>query len=100
MARISTGATAFANRRASFVFNVIAMWGNADEDDGHIGWARTSFETLRPVSAGAAYVNFMGDEGAERVEAAYGENHARLVELKRRYDPENVFRLNQNVRPD
>jgi FAD/FMN-containing dehydrogenase len=100
MARVSSDATAFANRGSSFVFNVIAMWGNADEDDGHIGWARTSFENMRPVSAGAAYINFMGEEGSERVQAAYGGNHARLVELKRRYDPDNVFRLNQNVRPD
>ena len=61
--------------------------------------ARTAFENLRPYRSGGAYVNFLGDDGEARVRAAYGPNYGRLAELKRRYDPDNVFRMNQNIKP-
>ena len=63
-------------------------------------WARDVWAALQPSSAGGVYVNFLGEEGADRVRAAYGEaKYARLAQLKRRYDPENVFRVNQNIVP-
>ena len=99
MARVSPDATAFTHRDAAFVFNLVGTWPDSGEDDLHTSWARSSFDALRPASAGAAYVNFLGDDGAQRVAAAYGDNYQRLAELKRRYDPDNVFRLNQNITP-
>src|SRR5207248_6804130 len=99
MGRVAPEATAFTHRDAGFVFNLVGTWADAGEDEVHTSWARSSFDRLGPASSGAAYVNFLGDDGAQRVTAAYGGNHARLVELKRRYDPDNVFRLNQNIAP-
>ena len=62
-------------------------------------WTVGYWEALHPYSAGGAYVNFMMDEGQERVQATYGSNYERLAKIKARYDPENVFRVNQNIRP-
>ena len=64
-----------------------------------IGWTKTYWEALHPYSAGGAYVNFMMDEGAERVKATYRDNYERLVTLKNMYDPTNLFRVNQNIKP-
>ena len=68
-------------------------------DEANIAWAREMYAVLRPFGMGGVYVNNLGDEGHERVKAAYGENYDRLVTLKRKYDPDNLFRLNQNVHP-
>jgi FAD/FMN-containing dehydrogenase len=88
---------AFGNRDARLLLNINTRW---KEGDGarHIAWTRALWEALLPCSSGGVYVNFLGDEGADRVREAFGEaNYARLVALKRRYDPENVFRVNQNI---
>jgi FAD/FMN-containing dehydrogenase len=81
--------------------NVNAVWTEDDpEPERHVGWARDFFSALQPHARGRVYVNFLGDEGAERVRRAYGDRtYERLVELKRAYDPTNFFRLNQNVAP-
>ena len=63
-------------------------------------WAIGYWEALHPYSAGGAYVNFMMDEGQERVQATYRDSYARLVAVKRKFDPGNLFRVNQNIRPD
>jgi FAD/FMN-containing dehydrogenase len=79
--------------------NVVAAYASPEEDAVHRDWAEDAAAVLRQGDD-AAYVNFLGDEGAERVRAAYpGTTWDRLAEVKRRYDPENVFRLNQNVPP-
>jgi FAD/FMN-containing dehydrogenase len=97
--RVPVDATAFPQRSSHFVMNVHARWREESQDKACIAWARSVFDAIAPFSAGTAYVNFMpGDEG-ERVETAYGPNYDRLAEAKRRYDPRNLFRLNQNVRP-
>lgn len=74
-----------------------------DNDPGKAGglkqWAVDYWEELHPYSAGGAYVNFMMEEGQSRVEATYGYNYERLVEIKKRYDPENLFKINQNINP-
>jgi FAD/FMN-containing dehydrogenase len=99
MGRVSPDASAFANRGAAFVYNLIGMWAEPSEDDAHITWTRRAFESLRPTSAGSAYINFLGDDGHERIAAAYGPNYERLAELKAKLDPDNIFRLNQNIVP-
>jgi FAD/FMN-containing dehydrogenase len=99
VAREPRGGSAFGYRGAGFVYNLIGMWTNPTEDSAHIGCIRSLFDDLRPFSAGAAYVNFLGDDGQDRIRAAYGDGYARLADLKRRYDPENVFCMNQNILP-
>lgn len=99
MSREPHGGSAFAHRGSAFVYNLIGTWTEPREDSIHINWARAFFEELRPYSEGAAYLNFLGDDGDERTAAAYGSSLLRLSELKRRYDPHNVFQANQNIRP-
>jgi FAD/FMN-containing dehydrogenase len=99
--RIANDSTAYAHRDAEFVVNIHGHWTDPADDDAGIAWARKLFEALAPHATGGAYVNFLSDEGPERVQDAYPpEVWSRLVEVKRRYDPENVFRLNQNIPPD
>jgi FAD/FMN-containing dehydrogenase len=99
VARVPTGATAYAHRQRMLMVNVAAVYASPEEDSVHSAWAEDAAAALRR-GADAAYVNFLGDEGAERVRAAYpGTTWDRLAEVKRRYDPENVFRVNQNVLP-
>lgn len=99
MSREPHGGSAFAHRGSAFVYNLIGTWTEPREDSIHINWARAFFDELRPYSEGAAYLNFLGDDGDERTAAAYGSSLLRLSELKRRYDPDNVFQANQNIRP-
>ena len=82
-----------------FVMNVHARWREPAMDQACIGWAREVFEAAKPHAAGTAYINFMPEDELDRVEAAYGGNYRRLADIKRRYDPDNLFRMNQNVRP-
>jgi FAD/FMN-containing dehydrogenase len=79
--------------------NVHARWREPDQDQKCIAWARGIFEAAKPHAVGTAYINFMPGDEPDRVEAAYGSNYKRLAEVKRRYDPGNFFRMNQNVRP-
>lgn len=99
MQRTPSGGSAFPNRGAAFVYNLIGMWTDPVENDRHIGLVRDAFDALRPVSMGGAYINFLGDDGADRVRAAYGDNFPRLQQLKARLDPTNLLRLNQNIPP-
>ncbi len=98
-ARVSADATAFPQRKPHFVMNVHGRWRDPGMDQPCIGWARKLFEAMRPHAAGTAYVNFMPGDESERVESAYGANFERLAQIKRRYDPSNLFRMNQNVKP-
>ncbi|WP_426122187.1 FAD-binding oxidoreductase [Pararhizobium sp. PWRC1-1] len=97
--RIAAGATAFPQRSSHFVMNVHARWREPAMDAACIGWARQLFEAAKPYSVGTAYINFMPEDEGDRVAAAYGGNYQRLGEIKRRYDPDNLFRMNQNVKP-
>ena len=93
-------ATAYPHREECHHLLVEARWSDPGRDDEHVGWVRAFHEALRPHATGAAAVNFLtADEPADRVRAAYGDNYDRLVALKEEWDPENVFRLNQNVEP-
>jgi hypothetical protein len=103
VAAVAEDATAFPNRKAQHNLNIVAAWGmNASPDPDpqrHIAWVRQTWEAMQPFSTGG-YVNFMSDEPQGHLRAIYGpDKYARLVALKRRYDPENVFRHNQNIAP-
>ena len=88
------------NRDAAWVLNIAASWEKADDDDSNIGWARTAWQDMRRFSTGGTYVNFLTEEeGDERIHAAYGKNYERLVEVKNKWDPENLFRVNKNIVP-
>jgi FAD/FMN-containing dehydrogenase len=93
--------TAFSQRDAAHNVNINAVWTEENPDaERHIAWARDFFGAMQPHARGRVYVNFLGEEGADRVHQAYGAgNYERLVELKRTYDPTNFFRLNQNIEP-
>ena len=97
--QVPTEATAFPQRSSHYVMNVHARWREPSMDDACIGWARGIYEAAKPYSAGTAYINFMPSDESDRVEAAYGSNYARLLEVKQKYDPKNFFRLNQNLKP-
>src|SRR4051794_33138687 len=99
MARVPDGATAFGYRGAKMMVNIAAMYGNSAESPEHEAWA-SSLATALSGDASAAYVGFLGDEGEQGVRRAYPPaTLARLTEVKRRYDPDNLFRLNTNVPP-
>ncbi|HEX2772162.1 MAG TPA: FAD-binding oxidoreductase [Micromonosporaceae bacterium] len=99
--RVPPDATAFAHRTAPFILNINSRWALPGDPEPHVAWTRRLWEAMQPFSAGGVYVNFMGDEGSDRVRAAYGEpTYRRLVTLKNTYDPDNAFRLNQNIPPD
>jgi len=99
VSRTDPDATAVGEREVGFELNVVAAWPPPDPDGpGHTAWVREGWEALRPHSVGV-YANFLSDEGAAGVEAAYGGRLARLTALKDRYDPTNFFRMNANIRP-
>jgi len=99
-ARVPAEATAYPHRDAAFVMNVHTRWEDAAHDEECVGWAREFFEATAPFSTGGVYLNFVSEaEDAARVTAAYGKHYDRLRELKRKYDPDNVFRTNLNIRP-
>jgi FAD/FMN-containing dehydrogenase len=101
VAEVPAESAAFGNRDAAYLYNGIAFWEDPAADAAHVGWTRRLFEAMERHATGGVYVNYLSSgEGEARVRAAYGEERwRRLVEVKRRYDPDNRFRLNQNVDP-
>ncbi len=100
VAREPAGGTAFGNRDATFVLNLIAKWTEPKDTDANVRWCRTAWEAMRPFATGGVYVNFLADTTAEMVKASYGaRTYERLAALKARYDPTNFFRLNHNIAP-
>jgi FAD/FMN-containing dehydrogenase len=97
--RVPVAATAYPHRDATFFMNVHARWESRQEDAACTAWAREVFDAMAPYATGGTYVNFMSED-EERARAAYGANYERLAHLKKRYDPTNLFRMNQNVPPD
>jgi hypothetical protein len=98
-ARIASKETAFGDRSSPFVLNLIANWSDASEDATNTAWTRKLFKDLRPAMSPGVYVNFMSGDEDERVPEAYRERWDRLVDVKSHYDPNNFFRLNQNIPP-
>jgi FAD/FMN-containing dehydrogenase len=99
MSRVKPADTAYPQRESHFIMNVHTRWAEAKQDSACIKWARDLFDDMAQYAIGTVYVNFMPDDEAGRVEQAYGANYARLGQVKARYDPENLFRLNQNIKP-
>ncbi len=99
MNRVPTDATAYAGRDARIVMNVHGRWETPDDDATVRTWARRVFETTAPFATGGGYVNFITADEAGRIASAYGSNYERLQEVKRQFDPENLFRMNHNIPP-
>ena len=100
VAQRPVGDTAFAGRDAAFAVNINGAWEPEQPAPPQKQWARAVWDDLRPHASGTAYVNFLDDEAGDRVRVTYGPTvYARLAQLKRRYDPDNVFKMNQNIPP-
>ncbi|HVW42659.1 MAG TPA: FAD-binding oxidoreductase [Amycolatopsis sp.] len=97
--RVAPGDTAFSYRDATFATNIAGMWPDADSDEKNIRWVRDYYDAIAPHSQEGGYVNFMAGDDEDRVRANYRGNYDRLVEVKRRYDPGNLFHHNQNIKP-
>jgi len=98
--RVAVNATAYPHRDVLFVMNVHTRWQTPAQDKECIAWARGLFDAAGKFATGGVYVNFMPEDETQRVAAgAYGPNHERLVKLKAKYDPDNLFRMNQNIKP-
>ena len=96
--RIAPDATAYRHRDAKFIMNVHGRWESPADDQKCIAWSRELFKAASPFASAGAYVNFMTEEEGDRVAAVYGANYQRLSEIKRKYDPNNLFHFNQNIR--
>lgn len=99
MNKIGDDETAFASRSGRFNFLVTSLWTKLSESDANIQWTRELWDAMKPFMADAVYLNYMGDEGQDRVKQAYGKKYERLAILKSKYDPTNLFRMNQNIIP-
>jgi FAD/FMN-containing dehydrogenase len=98
--RVPATATAYPHRLPGFNLLLIASWTDRDQTDTCIAWARETFDALSPHTADRSYTNYLSADDHDRVGQAYGPNLERLVQLKRRYDPDNLFRLNHNINPN
>ncbi len=97
--KVPVDAMAYGARDAEMVMNIHARWQTAQDDGRCTDWAREAFNAIGRHATGSVYVNFLTAEESARISAAYGPNHARLVTIKNRYDPTNLFRMNQNIQP-
>jgi FAD/FMN-containing dehydrogenase len=96
--RVSSNAMAYGHRDAKFVLNVHGRWDEAAQDEIGIAWAHAFFKASAPYASAGVYVNFMTEDEGDRVAAAYGVNYARLKQVKKKYDPKNIFHNNQNIK--
>jgi hypothetical protein len=97
--RVAASETAFGDRSSPFIVNFLGNWANPADDDANVAWVRNLFADLRPSMTPGVYVNFMSGDEQDRVSEAYRERWDRLVAVKAHYDPNNFFRLNQNIAP-
>jgi FAD/FMN-containing dehydrogenase len=99
-ARVGKNDTAWNYRDAMWAQVIVGVDPDPANKDKIVSWTKSYYDAVHPFSAGGAYVNFlMGDEGEGRVKATYGDNYDRLVSIKKKYDPDNFFRVNQNIKP-
>lgn len=99
MSRINANATAYPQRDSHFIMNVHTRWRESGDDDKCQSWARALFDNVTPFAVGTAYVNFIPEDEPDRISDVYGSNFDRLVQAKKCYDPENLFRINHNIAP-
>jgi FAD/FMN-containing dehydrogenase len=95
--RVPATATAFPHRVPGYNLVIPGVWRDASDDDANIAWVKDTFSTLTPYMADSVYVNYLGDDDTTRVATAYGPCWERLQQVKRTYDPGNIFHLNQNI---
>ncbi len=99
VSRVGKEETAFSHRDAPYDLVIMPMWSDPAESERHIRWADELWQAMQPFSSGGVYVNYLSNEGEERIKSAYGTNYERLVTLKSKYDPMNLFGFNQNIKP-
>jgi FAD/FMN-containing dehydrogenase len=99
VSRVDKDETAFYHRDAPYSFLIVSVWPDRTASEQNIQWTDEFWQAMQAFSTGGVYVNYVGEEGDDRVKAAYGRNYDRLVAVKNTYDPTNLFRLNQNIRP-
>jgi FAD/FMN-containing dehydrogenase len=100
VSRVPDDATAFSHRKAAYLFHPIACWPDPARDDAHIDWVRRASAAMKPFATGGVYLNFTGEEAIGRVQTGFDADvWERLVALKDKYDPTNMFRFNQNIPP-
>lgn len=101
ISRVGETETAVGNRSAQYLFSADSTWDDPDDDEANVTWTRSFWREMHRFSHGGIFLSFpgMGEEGQQLVEAAHGPNHERLVALKNKYDPNNLFRMNQNISP-
>jgi FAD/FMN-containing dehydrogenase len=101
MSRVDDNATAFTGRKSNYLFSVDCIWDDPSADGEVISYARDFLHEMESFSPGGLYVNFagLGEEGEALVKSAYGDSYEKLVKIKRKYDPDNIFRMNQNIKP-
>jgi FAD/FMN-containing dehydrogenase len=97
--RVPSDATAFPHRINGFNMLILSQWTNASEDQRHVSWARERYAAVQPFTRDARYMNYLDHDDATHAGAAYGDNYARLQQIKAKYDPDNFFRQNLNIRP-
>jgi FAD/FMN-containing dehydrogenase len=97
--RVGSDETAFAYRDAAFATVIVGIWPDPADNDANVQWVRDYYDATAPLSEEGGYVNFMSGDDQGRIEANYKGNYGRLVDVKRKYDPDNLFHLNQNIRP-
>ena len=98
-ARVAPDAMAYSSRDAKYVMNVHGRWESAAEDERGVAWAREFFKKAEPFASGGAYINFLTQDETDRIAFAYGPAFTRLSALKKKFDPTNFFRMNQNIKP-
>jgi FAD/FMN-containing dehydrogenase len=97
--RVSADATAFGHRDANFATVIAGMWPDPTQNKANIKWVRDYYDATAPLSEEGGYINFAADDDQGRAPANFGKNYKRLVDVKRKYDPDNLFHLNQNIKP-
>ena len=100
VARGDDGSTPMANRSAKWITHPFAVWENSEDNEANIAWTRRFRADINRYASGGIYLNFIGDEGQDRIRAAFGpDNYDRLAAVKAEFDPNNIFKANQNIRP-
>jgi FAD/FMN-containing dehydrogenase len=97
--RAGADETAFGERGAAYNLIVVSVWADAADDEANIAWTRGVWQAMQPYTRAQAYVNYFSGDEQDRVQTAYGVKYERLAALKREYDPTNLFRVNQNIKP-
>jgi FAD/FMN-containing dehydrogenase len=99
VSRVGNDETAFSDRAAPYSFLIASVWPDATQSAQNVHWTDECWQAMQPFASGGVYVNYLGEEGQDHVKAAYGRNYDRLVAVKNKYDPTNLFRVNQNIPP-